>query len=489
MFRAIVFLVVVIVIAAAVGWVGVRPGEVSIVWLGHHIDAPIRIALLAAFLLVALAIVLWSLWRLLTRSPRQIALARADSRRRKAYRALTQGMVAVAAGDAGEARRQAKLAGTLLNDPPLTLLLAAQAAQLEGDERAAEKYFRAMLDRPETAFLGLRGLLMQSLKAGNNGESLKLARQAATERPNTAWAVSTLLDLELRSGEWAHALLTLKRAERLKTIDAAAARRTRAVILTEQARGSADPDGAIGLLREAVKLAPDLLPARTLLSLSMARAGRGREATRVVEQGWAAAPHGELAAAYAQIEPGEEPLARVRRFERLSGLNPTHLESRLALASADLAAGLWGKARTELEQALALVGSHDDGSGKAVPQRLARLMARLEEGEGGDAATVRRWLIAAAEAPADPAWTCDKCGTVAAGWSALCAHCGSFDTLVWRTTLRPGLPALDAALPAALLAPPPAPATAATEHPSASAAATPIPSDAAAPVDAARRVN
>src|SRR5215471_14403914 len=223
MFRAIVFLVVVIVVAAVIGWVGVRPGEVSVVWLGHHIDAPIRVLLLAAFLLVAIAILLWSLWRLVTRSPRHFARARADGRRRKAYRALTQGMVAVAAGDAAEARRQAKLAGTLLNDPPLTLLLAAQAAQLGGDERAAEKYFRAMLDRSETAFLGLRGLLMQSLKAGNHAESLKLARQAATERPNTAWAVSTLLDLELRSAEWAHALLTLKRAERLKAIDATAA--------------------------------------------------------------------------------------------------------------------------------------------------------------------------------------------------------------------------------------------------------------------------
>src|SRR5215510_11056299 len=84
MFRAIVFLVVVIVVAAAIGWVGVRPGEVSVVWLGHHIDAPIRVLLLAAFLLVAIAILMWSLWRLVTRSPRQFARARSDGRRRKA---------------------------------------------------------------------------------------------------------------------------------------------------------------------------------------------------------------------------------------------------------------------------------------------------------------------------------------------------------------------------------------------------------------------
>ena len=45
--------------------------------------------------------------------------------------------------------------------------LAAQAAQLNGDELAARKYFTAMLDRPETRFLGLRGLLTQALKTGD----------------------------------------------------------------------------------------------------------------------------------------------------------------------------------------------------------------------------------------------------------------------------------------------------------------------------------
>jgi hypothetical protein len=43
-------------------------------------------------------------------------------------------MVAVAAGDAAEAGRQAKRADALLGDPPLTMLLSAQAAQLNGDD-------------------------------------------------------------------------------------------------------------------------------------------------------------------------------------------------------------------------------------------------------------------------------------------------------------------------------------------------------------------
>lgn len=465
-----------------------RPGEVSILWLGHEIRLKVWFVLVALIAAMIVVVILWQLARLIFRSPRQFIRARQDRRRRKAYRALTQGMVAVAAGDAVEAQRQARLAGNLLNDPPLTLLLEAQAAQLGGDEKAATRYFRTMLDHPDAAFLGLRGLLMQALKTGNDTAALGYARQAVTERPKTAWAVSTLLDLELRSAAWPQAEATLRRAEKLKVVEAGSARRIRAVLLTEQARAGTDLDAAIARLREAVKLAPDLVPARTLLATTLTRAGRGREAGRIIEQGWTASPHAELAAAYAQIDPADDALARARRFERLAGLNPAHLESRIALAGANLAAGLWGPARTELDNALAEAGGE-----AAVSQRLARLMAHLEEGEGADPAAARRWLIAAASAPADPAWTCDKCGTIATAWTARCAHCRQFDGLVWRATPRPTPLALDGGLPAvpALAAPAAAgspPATTAEPTPPASAT-TPPPAVDAAPVDAARLVN
>jgi HemY protein len=469
-------------VSTVVAVVANRPGDVSIEWLGRRIDAPMWFVLAAIGTLLVVASLLWQLWRFIVRSPRQLAHQRQDRRRHRAYKALTQGMVAVAAGDASEAQRQSKLAGTLLNDPPLTLLLEAQAAQLGGDEEAAARYFRAMLDRPETAFLGLRGLLMQSLKSGNDAEALKLARRAAGERPQAAWAVSAVLDLELKTGAWAEAAATLKRAEKLKAIDTAAARRRRAVLLVEQARTADDLETAVGQLREAVRLAPDLVPARALLASALARSGRGREAGRLIEQGWTAAPHPELAAAYIQIDPAEEHVARVRRFERLAGFNPNHRESQVALAAANLAAGLWGPARGDLEKALVQAGGE-----AAAPQRLARLMAHLEEGEAANPAAARHWLIVAARAPADPAWTCDRCGTIAATWTASCERCGGFDSLAWRATPRPAALALDGALPAVPASsapPPPLPAAhSAPPHP-------PRRTDTdIAPVDAARRVN
>lgn len=477
-----IFLILWIVAACyAAYWVVMHPGDLSVDWLGWRFEAPMKKMLIGVLLLVVLSALLWQLARFFMRSPRQFAQARADRRRRKAYRALTQGMVAVAAGDAVEAQRQARLAGHLLDDPPLTLLLEAQAAQLGGDEQAAARYFRAMRDRPEAAFLGLRGLLMQALKSGRDGEALGLARQAVQERPQTSWAVSTLLDLELKSGAWKEAEATLRRAEKLKVLDAAAAKRTRAILLTELARNDSDPDGAIGRLRDAVKLAPDLVPARALLGTMLARSGRAREGSKVIEQGWAAEPHAELAAAYAQIDPAEEPLARVRRFERLASFNPAHLESQLAIAGANLAASLWGAARGELDKALAQAGGELGAS-----QRLARLMAHLEESEGTNPAAARRWLIAAASAPSDPAWTCEHCGTIAVAWSARCGHCHRFDSLEWRATSRPVPPALEGALPTtpALAAP-----VAAIRKTETALAESETPVDDSTPVDAARRVN
>ena len=476
-------------------WIGVvsyvayviarRPGDVSVVWLGYHADIPMWMVLAGLVAVAITAALLWQFTRFILRSPGKLGQARRDRRRRKAYKALTQGMVAVAAGDAAEAQRQAKLAGNLLNDPPLTLLLEAQAAQLGGDEKAATRYFRAMLEHPEASFLGLRGLLMQALKGGNDSEALRLARQAVTERPRTSWAVSTLLDLELRSGDWPQAESTLKRAEKLKVIESADAKRTRAVLLTEQARTSGDLDAAIARLREAVKLAPDLVPARALLATDLARSGRGREAARIIEQGWVSAPHAELAAAYAQIDPAEDALARARRLERLAGLNPAHLESQIALAGASLAAGLWGPARAELEKALAAVGGEASAS-----QRLARLWAHLEEGEGSDPAAARRWLIAAAAATADPAWTCGRCGTIAAAWAARCQHCRQFDTLTWRTTPRPAALTFDGGVPTMpALAPPTAPGNAPPAEPEGAERTPPASEPTAAPVDAARLVN
>jgi len=335
----------------------------------------------------------------------------------------------VAAGDVQEARRAARRADALLDEPPLTMLLSAQAAQLGGEETAARRYFEAMLDHPDTAFLGVRGLLMQAIKAGDKGEALRLAERAYKLRPETEWVVDQLFELQVESALWSEANETIATAIRRKTLPAGDARRRRAAVLVEHSRvaeAEGDLDTALSRAREAHDLDPGLVPA----TLGLARLFKAREragrAVRLIEEAWARGPTPELAAAYGALIEDSDPLARVKRFQRLFSFRPDHRESHIALAEASLAARLWGEARKHLAAA----------AGNAPTARVCRLMAELEELENGDMAASRKWLARATTAMPDEAWVCNSCGAVAGSWSALCGNCNGFGSLAWQPPPR-----------------------------------------------------
>ena len=110
-------------------WFADHPGRVEIEMLGYAIYTE-QVGLLVGgvVLFTTVVAVLYQVWRSLRRAPRRIVEYRRASKRQRGYRALTQGMVAVAAGDSKEAKRFARRSGKLLNNPPLTMLLSAQAA-------------------------------------------------------------------------------------------------------------------------------------------------------------------------------------------------------------------------------------------------------------------------------------------------------------------------------------------------------------------------
>jgi HemY protein len=339
-------------------------------------------------------------------------------------------MVAVAAGDPDEAQRQARRADALLNEPPLTLLLSAQAAQLNGDEQAAKRFFTQMLERPETAFLGVRGLLRQALDRGDKGEALQLTQRANQLRPEAPWVQKQLLELQVAGGQWDQAIETLRRMAKMRLIDAATAARRRAVILVERARiaeAAGSPDEALALANEAHKLAPDLVPATAAAVRLLGASGKARKAANMAIESWARAPQPEIAQAFLAVYGREDPLQRLRQVERLAAAKPEHVESRLALAEAALAARLWGEARRYLDPLLQEADA---------PARACRLMAEIAKAEHGDLAAAESWRTRADQASPDPCWVCDQCGAQAQRWTALCGNCGAFDRLSHRAPTR-----------------------------------------------------
>jgi HemY protein len=482
--RALLLLILLGLLFSAVWLFKTQPGAVTLHWFDHRIDTSMGVLAALLFLLIATAIFVNWLWRTLVGAPSDFARYRHERRRVKAYQALTHGFAAIATGDTVEARRRAKQAGALLKNAPLARLLLAQTAELEGDKRTSSRHLQALLASPETSFLALRGLFHQAMADGNEIEALRLARQAVTERPGTSWAMSALLDLELKRGDLAAAEQALDRAERSRLIDTARAKRTRAVLLTERARLAQPEEAAATILRQAIKLAPDLVPARVQLTRALLQSGRIKEAYKIAAQGWGESPHADVAAALLAADDGDSPMPRLKRIEKLVAAAPTHLESRLLLAEANLAAGLWGPARAQLEEARTALGN-----GVHPPRRLARLMARLEESEGKDPAAAHRWLLLAAEAAPEHGWLCSACGAPSAIWTANCGHCRSFDSLRWRAVTQDVLellPAVAAApaedRPAEPVALPRATGSAPPKPPALPGAEVP-------PVDAARSVN
>ena len=424
--RGLVALFVVVAAIAGAAFLANHPGHVEIVWRDWQIDTSVGVllgaALGAGFAIWAIVAGLTAIVRLPGRWRRRLA----RRRRRRGEREIAAGLIALAAGDAGEAARQARLAARLLPEAPLSLLLSAQAAQLSDDRPLARRLYTAMLERPALTLVGLRGLLAQAVESGDYGTALHLAQQARQMRPDSAWLNRSLLALETRAGDWGAAAATLAAAARRKLVPADQARHQRGVILYElslAAERGGDLRRTMSLAAKAQGLAPDLPELAVHYANLLLASGRRRAALKAIERAWRVGPHPDLARLWGELHPDEAPLARVRAFERLAAVNPQPTESHITAAEAALTAELWGEARRHLGLAVA-------ASPSSPTRRLCLLMARLEEGEYG--AGARAWLDRAAEAPPDPCWVCGECGAETREWQVLCPVCGAFDSLAWR---------------------------------------------------------
>lgn len=373
-----------LLIAGAV-WLADRPGAVTVDWLGWRVETTVPV-LLVALLIVGAG--LGSLFRLVVRIlrwPATWAAHRRDSRRRKGYQALTDGLAALAGGDMHKAQKLAGRAEKFLADPSLTRLLSAQTAQLSGDADAAHSHFQAMLERPETMALGLRGLLKLALDRGDETAAIDLAAQSRLVTPADRWLTDTLFDLLVRNDRLREAQDLLEDAVRKKALPREEAEVRKARLLQDRAGKAAaegDERSAIDFARQALKIDPALTPATLCLARLYADAGKTRRAAAVLETAWTRHPDAALAQAYAGLVPAEDALPRARRLEKLVASRPDDVESHLVLAQASFDAKLWGQARKHL------LAAADARPSAAV----FHLLARLEQAEYNNQAAAQVWL-------------------------------------------------------------------------------------------------
>jgi HemY protein len=421
MIRVVLFLLTVAVLATGFVWLADRPGDVAITWMGYHIDTSVMVAALAILVLVLVVILIWTIVRGILRTPEQVSLFFRHRRAMKGYLALSRGLIAVGAGDLRIARKAADEAARLSPGDPLALLLTAQSAQMAGDRSGAERAFRAMTRRDDTKSLGLRGLYIEAQRRNDGNAARLVAEEAAKEAPALAWASQAVLDYRCAAADWAGALTALDHMK--NALEKADYRRKRAVLLTARALAleEIDRDAARAAVLEAVKLAPDLVSAAALAGRRLAEAGEARKARKILEKAWAINPHPDIAESYANLRPGDSARERLARMKKLADLVPGQLEGALAVARTALDARDFAGARAALAPYLS-----------APTQRVATLMAEIEETEHGDEGRVREWMSRAMRASGDPVWTAD--GVVSERWLPVAPN-GRLDGFEWKVPL------------------------------------------------------
>jgi HemY protein len=438
MIRIVLFLASLAVIAAGVGWIADRPGEISITWMGYRVETSLMVAFFAVVALVIVLMLVWWIISAILHSPEYASLFFRHRRAAKGYLAVTRGLIAIGAGDLRVARKSAEEAARLSPGDPLALLLSAQSAQLAGDRSGAERAFRAMTTRDDTRALGLRGLYIEAQRRNDVEAARHAAEEAAKLRPPVAWAGQAVLEYRCGAADWAGALDALDHMK--GALAKPDYRRKRAVLLAARAQAleDTDRDASHALVLESVKLAPDLVPAAALAGRRLAEAGDTRKARRILETAWAINPHPDLAESYADLRLGDSARERLARMQKLAGKVPGQLEGALAVARAALDAREFATARAALAPHL------------SVPtRRVATLMAEIEETEHGDEGRVREWMMRAMRASGDPVWTAD--GVVSDRWLPVSPN-GRLDGFEWRVPLAEigfSRPVIEVSAPAA----------------------------------------
>jgi HemY protein len=455
MIRLATWIVVSLLVTALIAWLVSLPGTAMIEIAGYRMQPRLGMAAFLVAAGLAAVIIVWTVIRRVIDAPRYFAKLSRDRRRDTGVAALSDGFVALQAGDPNRARVLAREARSNLPRNHAAQLLEARSDLALGDMQAAREHYRALISNKKTAVAALAGLYEQARTQGRTDAALNFAHKAVALAPQTRWASDAVLEDLTRRGRWDEALARIAAETAVTRDDRMVKRRKQAVLETALAREAADTDplGALDHALVALKLVPDFVPAALVAARIQSDRGEVRKAMSLLRRVWRATSHPDIATLYANAQSGASAVDRLKRVRELIDSPPPNRPAAIVLARAAIDAYDWPAARNALA----------NYSVAEPTQAVCLLMADIEEGQNADQGKAREWLSRAVRAPGDPVWTAD--GITTNEWEPVSPVTGALDAFEWRVPLsavqnRPDAPAEPERLPApppeTSLAPPPA---------------------------------
>lgn len=303
-------------------WIAENPGTVRIEWFDREIETSFAFLIVMTMVAAVVLAALYTLLRAILRVPAMFSGQRSLKHYKKALTEITYSVAALAASDTATASAHTRKAEKLLGTTPLTLLLSAQVARNQGDDKKAQALLEQLLDHKETEYLAARSL---SEAAGKNQmlpRALALAERARGINSSESAAALAVIGLQVRMGQWQEALLELKKA---KGMTRAQKRELRGKLLLAQGQSllaSGLEEEALPHARAVLACLPEFVPALCFAAEVYSHNQQEGKGLKLLQKAWARESHPQLAEAIRTLAMKEAPARQKKILAALHDASP-----------------------------------------------------------------------------------------------------------------------------------------------------------------------
>ncbi|WP_455477869.1 heme biosynthesis HemY N-terminal domain-containing protein [Bartonella sp. B10] len=429
MIRIFVYTFVVCVLGIAFGWIANHNSIFVITFLHLRFSTSLLTVLIILIFLCGALAFLWWLVYIVFSIPSAISNYFYKRHQKRGYEALSQGILAVFAGDSISAKKMEERVVKYLtgHHEPLVKLFQAQTLSLQNNSACAIALYEEMRKEASTRLAGLYGLFREAMNTKAYDAAQQYAEEALMLSPALSWANQVVLDHLSASERWDEALYVFERAQNAlpRSVRSTVERRhIQALLLSGQALHlfETHPMAARTAILKAHKLALELsldsIPITAIAADILYKLNETRKADKMIIAAWQKNPHPDLGALYLEREKGA--VGKLKKAKTLAAYNKDTFESAFLIAKAALDAGEVTLARKYAQKALQY---HPRES-------VYLLLADIEEAQGNNQVKARQWLSLALHAERDPVWMCDD--TVFSSWSAVSPISGRLGCFEWK---------------------------------------------------------
>lgn len=406
------------------------PGYFTLDIGSYHVSLSYVMALIIILALIMIAIFADRLIRSILGLSIFSSKSRRANRKYQSYNKLTEGLVAMAAGDSKKALQLAQKAEKMDSKNPLTCLLIAQTSLLNKDVDEAHKKYTELLKDKKTRLMGYRGLYLLAVESGNYDEALVLIKRAYELHPSSLWVFEALFELHISQHQFKEALPLIRPAVKRNHLPVQKGQHLAAVLETEIARlklkeEEVDQKSALSHLENARKAQKDFIPALSFMVEIFVDQKQDRQAKRMISEIWKINPQASMIPHFEKLNENLKDEAIFKAAKKLYQLNPKHEESRIFFAQMALRFKKFDMAQEQLNHLL-----NDYGTPQ---QRTYRLLAELEDLDETkrNPEQIREYILKMATARFAPAWICDGSMAILENWQAI-SPAGKLDGLKWK---------------------------------------------------------